>query len=266
VERLRLSSSYTRWLGFDVAVYLLDDLLVDTGFAHMADHLAEALAEDPVAAICCTHQHEDHVGGAAVVAKQHACPVYLRHAEQRWSEGVAQLAPYRRIFWGHVAPFGAVEMPSVLDTGRRRVRVLPTPGHSRSHVALLDEHTGALLTGDLFIGAGASAVLWYEDPYASARSLRAAAALQPTRMLTGHCGDHLDPASRLRAKAERIEEAAGKILSLHGAGWSPEAIVSQVFPTAGAHDVMLSVLTSGQFSRDNFVKACIQHARPRAGA
>lgn len=264
LQRVRLSSTYTRRLGFDVAAYRLDDLLIDTGFAHLAPALAAELGSSPLAAICCTHQHEDHVGGAALLARRHGCPVFLRSVETRWSEGVALLAPYRRVFWGAPSGFAATEAPERVDTGRRSVWVIPTPGHSRSHVVLFEERSGLLFSGDLYISSGASAVLWYEDPFASACSLRVAADLGAARMLTGHCGDYSAPSGLLRAKAARIEAAAEQVMTLHGAGVAEQAIVRRVFPRNPRQDRFLSLLTSGQFSRTNFVRACVRHAQGAA--
>jgi glyoxylase-like metal-dependent hydrolase (beta-lactamase superfamily II) len=112
--------------------------------------------------------------------------VYLRHADQLWEEGVKDLAPYRRTWWGWVEPFSPLEMPEVLESGGRVIRAVPAPGHSNTQTALFDEASGDVFTGDLFVSPGATAVLNWANPWKEAESLRRVAALRPRRMLTGH--------------------------------------------------------------------------------
>ncbi len=118
----------SRALGMDVSAYLVGDILVDTGFAYVREPLLRALDGRSISMICCTHSHEDHTGNAAVLSDAHRCPVYLRHADQLWDEGVKTLAPYRRAWWGHVTPFSPLEMPEVVESGGRRLRAVAAPG------------------------------------------------------------------------------------------------------------------------------------------
>jgi hypothetical protein len=82
------------------------------------------------------------------------------------------------------------------------------------------------------------------------------------------------PARRLRLKADRIEEAAGRVLELHRRGASEREIARRVFrPGGGTRDMLLTALTTGEFSRRNFVRTCLHRAssgpardRPRASA
>ena len=137
---------------------------------------------------------------------------------------------------------------------------MPIPGHSVSHTALLDERGGTVFVGDLFISGGATAVMSHEDPYASIASLRRVAELEPTRMLTGHGISMERPAAALREKAARIEAAAGEILRLHRAGLPEREICRRVFPGGRAKDRFLELLTQGEFSRLNLVRACVRLA------
>ena len=248
-----------------VSAYLAGDVLIDTGFAYVREGVMRALDRHRVSAVCCTHSHEDHTGNAGPISRMHACPVYLRHAERLWDEGVAQLAPYRRIWWGRVAPFHPEEMLEVLETGRRRFRAVPAPGHSATQVALFEESLGDVFVGDLFVSPGATAILTWADPWQEARSLRRVAGLRPKRMLTGHGLIVNDPATLLELKAERIEAAARRSVALASEGASPRTIVREVFPQGRLTDRFLELLTSRQFSRLNFVRAAVRLA-PDPGA
>ncbi len=90
-------------------------------------------------------------------------------------------------------------MPDEIRGSERSLRALPAPGHSITHVALWEEATGTVFTGDLFIAPGASAVMTQENPYDLVESLRRVAAVEPRLMLTGHGlgrGEPLAAASR----------------------------------------------------------------------
>ncbi len=260
VTRIRMVSLGTWSLGFEVSAYLVGDILIDTGFPYVGEPLAAALADREIKLVCCSHNHEDHTGNCAAVAAAHGCPVYLRHADALWEEGVRSLKPYRRIWWGRVEPFDAQEMPGIVESGGRSFEVIPAPGHARTQVALYEAATGDVFTGDLVISPGAAAVLTWSNPWQEVESLRRVAALGPRRMLTGHGLIAEDPGPLLELKAERIEDAARKSVELMSEGVAPRDVVSRVFPKGSFKDRFFEWLTSYEFSRLNFVLAAVRHA------
>jgi ribonuclease/clavin/mitogillin len=260
VTRIRMVSLGTWSLGFEVSAYLVGDILVDTGFSYVGELFAAALADRDIKSVCCSHNHEDHTGNCAAVAAAHGCPVYLRHADALWEEGVRSLKPYRRIWWGRVEPFDAQEMPGIVESGGRSFEVIPAPGHARTQVALYEAATGDVFTGDLVISPGAAAVLTWSNPWQEVESLRRVAALGPRRMLTGHGLIAKDPGRLLELKAERIEDAARKSVELMSEGVAPREVVTRVFPKGSFKDRFFEWLTSREFSRLNFVLAAVRHA------
>ena len=261
IIRLRITSRWARILGFEVSAYLVGDLLVDTGFSHVRPQVLSAFEATRIHAICCTHNHEDHTGNCGPLAVGHGATVYIRNHHLRWSEGVRRLKPYRSWFWGAPGSFEAEEMPDLVVGGSRSLRALPAPGHSITHAALWEEATGTVFTGDLFISPGASAVMIQEDPYDLVDSLRRVAALEPRLMLTGHGLAIEDPAPLLGAKADRVEAAARRVVGLHEKGMEDRDIVREVFPAGNRRDRNIEFLTQGEFSRVNFVRAAVEHAR-----
>jgi glyoxylase-like metal-dependent hydrolase (beta-lactamase superfamily II) len=260
VTLIRMTSLGTWSLGFEVSAYLVGDILIDTGFSYVREPLLAALADREINLVCCSHSHEDHTGNCAAIAETHGCPVLLRHADALWDEGVRSLAPYRRIWWGAVEPFDALEMPDVVDSGGRSFEVIPAPGHAQTQVALYEAATGDVFTGDLVISPGAAAVLIWGNPWQEAESLRRVARLRPRRMLTGHGLIAEDPIPLLELKAERIEEAARRSVELISEGVSPRDVVTRVFPRGTFKDRFFEWLTSREFSRLNFVLAAVRHA------
>jgi glyoxylase-like metal-dependent hydrolase (beta-lactamase superfamily II) len=260
VTRIRMTSLGTWSLGFEVSAYLVGDILVDTGFSYVREPLVAALADREINLVCCSHNHEDHTGNCAAIGTAHDCPVYLRRADALWEEGVRRLAPYRKIWWGRVEPFDAMEMPDVVESGGRSLEVIPAPGHALSQAVLHEVATGDVFTGDLVISPGAAAVLTWGNPWQEVDSLRRVAALRPRRMLTGHGLIAEDPAPLLELKAERIEEAARKSVKLMSEGVAPREVVTRIFPRGAFKDRFFEWLTSREFSRLNFVLAAVRHA------
>jgi len=260
VTRIRMTSLGAWSLGMEVDAYLVGDILIDTGFAYVREPLMAALQDREIKLICCSHSHEDHTGNCAAISAVHACPVYLRHAEALWQEGVSSLAPYRKVWWGRVDPFEALELPEIVESDGRKLEVIPTPGHSLTQVAFYDRTSGDVFTGDLMISAGAAAVLTWGNPWQEVESLRRVAAMRPSRMLTGHGVIADDPAPLLELKADRIEDAARQSIELMSNGSHPREVVRRVFPKGEFKDRFFEWLTSREFSRLNFVLAAVRHA------
>lgn len=258
-----MESRWARLLGFEVNAYLFGNILIDSGFAHVERLIVEALSGYRIEAICCTHNHEDHIGNCAALASTHECPVYLRRPEAVWGEGVGDLVGYRQMWWGRPETFEPLEMPDAVESDGRLLTVIPAPGHSRTQVVLWEEATGVVVTGDLFVSPGATAVLTWENPWHAVASLRRVAALDPRRMLTGHGLVVDSPGHLLELKAERIESAARRSVALHEDGMDPRRIVREVFQRGAVKDRILKWLTENEFSRLNFVAAAIRH-RPVA--
>ena len=263
ITAYRLHSRWTRMLGFEVSFYRVGDLLVDTGFAHARTLVLQALEDASLSAICCTHHHEDHTGNAVALAERHGCPVFVFQPQFLDTEGLDNLLPYRRLFWGPPGSINAEVMSGRIVGRLAELEVIPAPGHSQTHVALFEPVSRTVFAGDLYVAPGASAVMTHENPYFLADSLRRVAALEPLRMLTGHGIDTRNPADRLLAKARSIERAAAESRRLIDEGVQPRNVARRVFPKGRKKDRMLEILTQGDFSRLNFVLAAVKHGRAK---
>jgi glyoxylase-like metal-dependent hydrolase (beta-lactamase superfamily II) len=262
VTRISLSSRLSRFIGMKTCCFLVGDILIDSGFSYVGDLLAEYLDGRAVSVIALTHNHEDHSGSCGSLSRAHDCPVLLVHPELKDEEGVGKLVPYRRIGWGPPSEYEPEPMPEKIESGGRTLRVLPTPGHSRTHVVLFEEATGLLFAGDIYITGGVTAVMSHENPYQSIESLRRAAGLKPRRMFNGHGLTIDDPAEALLQKADKLEAAARQVLEMHHQGASHRRIQNAIFKSGRAKDLALAFMTGGEFSRRCFIKACIAHKTP----
>ncbi|HET7923176.1 MAG TPA: hydroxyacylglutathione hydrolase [Gammaproteobacteria bacterium] len=115
-------------------------------------HAGQALVVDPgdatpvgpalsrlglrLAAILVTHHHADHAGGAAALAREHACPVFGPAQEHIAAVSV----PLREGEEAAIPALGA------------RFRVLDIPGHTAGHIAFTGHNI--VFCGDTLFSAG----------------------------------------------------------------------------------------------------------------
>jgi glyoxylase-like metal-dependent hydrolase (beta-lactamase superfamily II)/8-oxo-dGTP pyrophosphatase MutT (NUDIX family) len=128
-----------------------DAVLVDPGSPYPADQavLDEALALLAARGtvpreVILTHEHPDHVGGAARLRARHGLPIAAHAAA---AERLRAVVAVDRI----LADGEVIALPG---PPRRRLQVIATPGHAPGHVVLHETETGALCTGDLLATQG----------------------------------------------------------------------------------------------------------------
>ncbi len=165
-------------------VWLLGDdrevLVVDP--AHDADAVLTAVAGRRVAAVVCTHAHDDHCREAFAVADQVDARVHLHPADAPLWDLVH---PGRR--WDDDLADG-----QTFDVGGTEVRVLHTPGHAPGAVCLHVADHGRLLSGDtLFAGGPGATGRSYSDFPTIIASIRERLLVLPadTVVHPGHGGD-----------------------------------------------------------------------------
>ena len=259
ITEIRVSNRWSRKLGFWASLYLAGDILIDTGFPHASGLIDRYLAHKTISAIACTHNHEDHAGNCGVLSSRHNCPTYLANSHSQWDEGVLAMPFYRKIWWGTVPPYQAKEMPEKFINSGQTLRIIPTPGHSQTQVSFFDEGSGALFSGDLYISSGASAIMRHENPYQTIQSLRKVAELEPDILLSGHSFILKKPAARLLEKADKMKIAIAEIIRLSSAGMKESEIVKHLFKNGRVKDHLLNWISAGEFSRVNFIRACLRH-------
>ena len=153
------------------AGYLLEaaePTLIETGPGTSVEPVADALARlgigpEELAHIVLTHIHLDHAGGAgALSARFPRATVWVHERGAPHLADPARLVVSTARVWGEAemrelfGPTRAVDAErlrplrdaDVIDLGDRRLDVLDTPGHASHHVAIVDDRTGAVFTGD----------------------------------------------------------------------------------------------------------------------
>lgn len=139
--------------------------LIDVGSASTTENVIEALGShgvDSVDSIVLTHIHFDHAGGAGHLAERFPnATVYIHERVAPYLTDPEPLIEGVRSVWGDKTEtlFGlpkAIPAERVrpindgdqIDLGDRVLTAIGTPGHTRAHLAFLDEATRAVVCGD----------------------------------------------------------------------------------------------------------------------
>jgi glyoxylase-like metal-dependent hydrolase (beta-lactamase superfamily II) len=226
-------------------------VLIETGPASTLDTLEQRLADAgwrlrDLRAVCVTHVHLDHAGGAGALAARAGCPVYahpkgaphlvdpsklLASAERLYGDlmeplwGVTEGAPAEQV--------QAVDHGQSVLIGEVEIRAWHTPGHAAHHVAW--EVGDAIATGD--VGGvrfpGASHVLPpMPPPDIDVGQWRSSIDLvrsrRPRRLLLTHFGSFDDPPRHLDELEDRIVRWTEGGKKVAGEGGSAEALAAEL--------------------------------------
>lgn len=174
-------------------------VLVDPG---QAAPVVAAAADGLIpVAVLLTHHHNDHIGGVAEL-------------QQRWP-GLAVYAPHDARIALEATRVGDGDTVTVLDD--LALRVIATPGHTRSHIAFHGEVAGQpyLFSGDTLFSLGCGR-MFEGTPSQMLASLKKLAALPgPTLVCCGHeytlanaaFARHVDPTNAALEQREQEVKA-----------------------------------------------------------
>ncbi len=251
VTRIQMSSRRSRAVGYSVSAFLVRGVLVDSGFPTVGQELCRLLDHLRPDGVMVTHEHEDHAGNAGPLVRR-GLPLTASSATIAALRRGPAVGWYRQLVWGRMRRLS--EDPSVgVNAG---LELVPAPGHSADHHVVWDPQERTLFSGDLFLGVKVRVAHRHEDPRQLARSVRAAAALAPTRMFDAHRGLIPEPIDALVAKADWIEERIQEVERRGAEGWSDRAIARSVL---GAEDFTYYV-SRGDLSRINWVRSVLATA------
>jgi hydroxyacylglutathione hydrolase len=187
-----------------VNVYLVGDVLVDTGYPISAGPIRKALASRRPAAIALTHAHPDHQGSARKLADEYGVPVWVGARDREAAESgrivtnPALQRPGLSLIAAPLARMPRVPIARELNEGDELAAgfvVIDTPGHSPGHVSFWRESDRTLLCGDVFfnlhpvtlrVGLRQPPTVLTTDPAMNRRSERRIAELGPAVAGCGH--------------------------------------------------------------------------------
>ena len=194
-------------------------VLVDPGPAidGQIERLESLVAGRPVEAICLTHAHADHSGIVELAAERFEAPI------------AASAETLSRRHLSGRALDGGDRLP--VDDGSSSLLAIRTPGHSADHMAYLFEPGRAVLTGDLVLGVGSSAVLHPDGEVGSClASFSRVLSLRPGRLYPGHGPPVDDGEARLEHyRDHRIERHTQVANAFHAGARTIKELRSLVY-------------------------------------
>lgn len=176
------------------------DLVIDTGFglASIGATIAQ-LSDCPVIAVC-THSHHDHAGGLCQFETRYGHPseadIFADPTRYSTVADILDATVIRKMpFAGfdidrwcyQAAPLSAeVDEGDVIDLGDRHFNVIHVPGHSPGSIALLEQKTGIIFTGDALYDGVLYDHLYHSVPDQLKESLAKLRQLPFTTVHAGH--------------------------------------------------------------------------------
>jgi glyoxylase-like metal-dependent hydrolase (beta-lactamase superfamily II) len=245
VLRLRMWTRRSAAVGYDVSAYLVNGVLVDTGFRHVRRDLERSIAELLPRGVLVTHWHEDHAGNAPTLAR--TLPMWMAPFTEAKLRERQQVKFYRHFTWGRPERLESNLRP--FDHGT--LETIATPGHAPDHHVIFDRGRHTLFSGDLWLGVRVRIVGRTEDPYQILRSLDRAIALEPERMFDAHRGLVDNPVAALQAKRQWLADTVGEIERRLSAAQSDRQILREVL----GGEERTALVSQGEYSRLNLVRA-----------
>ena len=216
-------------------------ILLDPGctaaaeLSRLSRHIKRRIAEGTtVHSICLTHHHEDHAGGAEVLAAELGVQV-LAHEEtlKRLAKPTLSSRPLK-------------DGEMIELSGGERVRALHTPGHAPGHLAYYEETQRSLFAGDLVSGVSTiviDALPGSLDRYL--KSLERIREVDARTLFPGHGPPLIDPKRSIQKVLDHRAGREAKILdAVREGALYIEEIVRRAYADTPEADPRLAQLQS----------------------
>ena len=238
------------------AAYLVDGLLIDTGCPHTAEEFVHSLEGRSVKLAVNTHYHEDHVGANYLLQQKFAVRILASRESIPLINEIPKQHTYQELVWGIPVPTKVSLLPDKIDTEHFRFDVIPTPGHCKGHVALVEPTQGWCFSGDLYSSREPKAIRPEEDMGETARSMQKLIDLKTDDLIlfTGLGNVVQDGRETLRACTAYLRDLSLKAKQLTKQGFSTSAIRDQIF----GRETVLAGITEGDVSAENMIRAVLR--------
>jgi glyoxylase-like metal-dependent hydrolase (beta-lactamase superfamily II) len=238
------------------SAYLVDGLLIDTGCPHTAEEFVQLLEGRSLKVAVNTHYHEDHIGANYLLQKKFGLRILASRESIPLINKVPKIHKYQELIWGYPVPTKVELLPDKIETEHFRFDVVPTPGHCKGHVALVEPTRGWCFSGDLYLSAEPKAVRPEEDIAGIARSMQKLVNLKTEQLIlfTSLGNVVQDGREALQSCIAYLEDLSQKAKQLGKQGLSASAIRDKLF----GRETVLAGITEGDVSAENMIRAALR--------
>ncbi|MDW0117652.1 MBL fold metallo-hydrolase [Sporosarcina thermotolerans] len=222
----RLSFASVR---LNVHCFEVDGVLIDTGAHALSKEFNAFFTEADVDQVVVTHSHEDHTGGAAHLQKIYGLPILMNGISIEECRQKADYPLYRQLFWGKRRPFQAKPIGETFTSRNATWDVIETPGHAKDHLSFLNQETGQLFSGDLYVHPKTKLILREESIPQIISSLQHVLTYDFEELFCCHAGYVKDGRRALLNKLSYLQELRDRIYSLEKQGYGEQEIHSLIF-------------------------------------
>lgn len=238
-----------------VICYRVGPVLIDTGQSHMRPAVLRMVKEEGIKAVLLTHYHEDHSGNAAAIKNVFAIPIYGGRLTAEKLSRPFKIFPYQSLIWGAADPVEINMLPDVWEGFGLRFVPIPTPGHSKSHIAYLVPDEGWLFSGDLYLSSRIKYFRADENIKDQIASLKKVLSLDFDALFCAHHPKPTNGKLFIREKLHFLEDIYEKTAELARNVMEPSAIIKALHLK---EDWKIKLLCFGNVSMENVIRSVIR--------
>ncbi len=238
------------------SAYLVEGLLIDTGCPHTAEEFVHALEGRSIKAVVNTHYHEDHIGANYLLQQKFGLKIMASRESIPLIYKVPEIHKYQELIWGYPVPTKVELLPEKIETEHFHFKVVPTPGHCKGHVALVEPAQGWCFSGDLFVSQEPKAIRPEENIAEMAKSMQKLVNLKTERLiLFTSLGNVIqDGREALQSCIAYFKDLSQKAKQLEKQGLSAGAIRDKIF----GRETVLAGISEGDVSAENMIRAALR--------
>lgn len=236
-------------------VFLLDNILIDSGLKHCRKEVIELIRENPVSAVYLTHFHEDHSGNAAALQSQLNLPVLGHPITVEKMKSPRLVFPYQRVMWGAASSLDMMPLQGNIETDHFLLQPIHTPGHSRDHLSFFEAEQGWFFSGDLYLGDRIKYFRADEVFKDQVSSLEKALELDFEALFCTHNPKPVKGKEHLRRKLDFFQNLSGGVGELMKKGFPAKVIMKEL---KVKEPLLVKLMCFGNVSAENMILSIME--------
>lgn len=234
--------------------YYIDGVIIDTGSASLADEFQPFFQSVDFDQVVLTHYHEDHTGNCAWIEANYDVPQLINEDSIDVCAEQAVYPLYREVVWGRREGFRATPMGETFQSRTTTWDIIPTPGHSKDHLAFYNRQLGTMFTGDLYVQTKTKLVLEEENIVETMASLKKVLTYDFEQVYCNHAGLLTDGKQKLADKYDYLQEIEGQVLHYKEQGYTANEITNMMFP----QKYPIVQVSNGEWAPNHIVNAFLK--------